>query len=112
LSRTSDRETRGKRPRGGGAPQPPYDPFNPENVAVLCPSCQGKRAAAKLLQPAGPTTRRCDACGRVENWLQPSRAVHGDRRYKRLLARQRQKFGDLDVVLPQWVADPEAEPPS
>jgi hypothetical protein len=43
----------------------------------------------------------------VEHWLQPSRAAHGDRRFKRLLARQRQKFGDLEVVLAQWIADPE-----
>jgi len=107
LNRPSGRQPERSGPRRGEAPKPSYDPFNPDNVAVHCPSCQKKRSAPKSLQPAGPTTRRCDACGRVEHWLQPSRAAHGDRRYKRLLARQRQKFGDLDVLLAQWIADPE-----
>ncbi len=103
----TERPSRTAGPRGKKAIAPPHDPFNPENVAVSCPSCQNKRANARSLQPDGPTTRRCSACGRVERWLQPSRATHGDRRYKRLLARQRQKFGDLDVILAQWIADPE-----
>ena len=108
MNTPSGRQPGHRKPRGPEAAGPPYDPFNPENVAVHCPSCQKKRSARKSLQPAGPTTRRCETCGREEQWLQPSRAVHGDRRYKRLLARQRQKFGDLDLVLAQWIADPEA----
>jgi len=106
VNKTNERRSAERRPRGA-PPKPSYDPFNPENVPVHCPSCQKKRSAPKSLKPAGEDTRRCEACGRVERWLRPDRILHGDRRYKRLVARQRQKFGDLDMILPQWIADPE-----
>ena len=84
-----------------------YDPFDPENVPVHCPSCRTRKGGHKPLRPTGEGTRRCEVCGRVEHWIRPSRALCGDRRYQRLVARQRKKFGDLDLILPQWVADPE-----
>lgn len=87
---------------------PTYDPFNPENVPVNCPSCQKRPSRNKALQPTGEATRRCGLCGRVEKWEQPARAAHGDRRYQRLLSRQRKKFGDIDMILFQWVVEPEA----
>jgi len=86
-----------------------YDPFNPENVPVNCPSCQKRPKSFKPLRPLDATTRQCQACGRVERWVQPARKLHGDRRFERLLARQKKQFGDLEVVLAQWVADPEPE---
>jgi hypothetical protein len=85
-----------------------YDPFDPENAPANCPSCQKKPSSRKLLRPVDETTRRCEACGRTERWLQPNRKVHGDRRYERFLSRQRQRFGKLDLVLHQWIADVEA----
>lgn len=88
----------------------PYDPFDPENVPVNCPSCQKGTSGRKLLRPAGPAERRCGSCGRVERWEEPDRRAHGERRYKRLVARQRSKFGDLDLLLKQWIAEPEASP--
>ncbi|MDW7709939.1 MAG: hypothetical protein SCH98_05650 [Deferrisomatales bacterium] len=85
-----------------------YDPFDPENTPVNCPSCQKGASARKLLRPVGPEERRCSHCGRVERWGEPDPAVHGQRRYKRLVSRQRSKFGDLGLVLKQWIAEPEA----
>jgi hypothetical protein len=58
------------------------------------------------------TVRRCPRCGRVERWLQPTRKLLGTRRYQRLVARQQKKFGELDLILPQWIADPEPTEPS
>jgi hypothetical protein len=84
-----------------------YDPFNPENVPTHCPTCQKKPSSRKALRPVDETTRRCDICGRVERWMKPDRKTHGDRRFQRFLARQRQKFGKLDMALFQWIADPE-----
>jgi hypothetical protein len=89
-----------------------YDPFDPENVPVNCPSCQKGPSARKPLRPVGPAERCCGNCGRVERWEEPDRRVHGERRYKRLVARQRSKFGDLDLLLKQWIAEPEASPGS
>ncbi|MDF1552491.1 MAG: hypothetical protein P1P84_05480 [Deferrisomatales bacterium] len=80
-----------------------HDPFNPEPRGVRCPSCSGARMQCE----ADETVRRCPHCKRVERWLQPSRKLLGTRRYQRLLARQQKKFGELDLILPQWVADPE-----
>lgn len=85
-----------------------HDPFDPENVPVNCPSCQKGSSSRKLLRPTGEGQRRCGGCGRVERWEEPSRRAHGERRFKRLMARQRSKFGDLDLVLKQWIAEPEA----
>ena len=80
-----------------------YDPFNPEPRGIRCPSCQ----ASKMTCKEEGTERTCPKCGRVERWLQPSRKLLGDRRHQRLLARQRKKFGELEMVLFQWIADPE-----
>ncbi len=84
-----------------------YDPFNPENIPSNCPACQKKTTSYKPLRPVDETTRRCEKCGRVERWMKPERKTHGERRYKRFVARQRRKFGDLDMVLPQWIPDTE-----
>ena len=85
-----------------------HDPFNPEPRGVRCPSC----SAARLQCDTNETERRCPNCGRVERWIQPSRKELGDRRFQRLKARQQKKFGDLDMILNQWVADPEPTGPS
>ena len=84
--------------------RPPHDPFNPEPRGARCPSCAGGRMQCDAEQ----TSRRCPNCRRVERWIQPSRKTVGNRRYQRLLARQQKKFGDLDMILFQWVADPDA----
>jgi len=108
LSTPTSHTPRGQgNPRGGPPPAPAYDPFNPENTATNCPSCQKRRSRHKPLRPAGSATRRCELGGRVEHWAKPDRKVHGERRYQRLLARQRRRFGDLDMILPQWIAEPE-----
>ena len=86
---------------------PSYDPFNPDNIPVNCPSCQKKPSRNKALKPAGETKRQCAVCGRIENWEKPSRASLGDRRYQRLVSRQRKKFGDIELVLFQWIAEPD-----
>ena len=106
MTATTQRRRSGSPPKGQAA-GPLYDPFNPENKATNCPACQKKRSSHKPLRPVDATTRRCEVCGRVEHWERPERKVHGGRRYQRLLARQRQRFGDLDLVLPQWIAEPE-----
>ena len=80
-----------------------HDPFNPEARGVRCPSC----SSAKMQCEEDETVRRCPRCGRVERWLQPSRKGVGDRRYQRLRARQQKKFGELEMILFQWIADPE-----
>ena len=84
-----------------------HDPFNPEPRGVRCPSC----STARLQCEETETVRRCPLCGRVERWQQPSRKQLGTRRYQRLVARQQKKFGELDMILPQWVADPEPTDP-
>lgn len=84
-----------------------YDPFDPEKVAVVCPSCRQRRPKRKSLKPVDEATRKCSDCGRVERWEQPNRKAHGDRRYERMMSRQRRKFGDLDTILFQWIAEPE-----
>jgi uncharacterized Zn finger protein len=85
----------------------PYDPFNPENVPMNCPSCQKKPSRNKAVTPVDETTRKCSLCGRVEHWEQPSKKAHGERRYVRLVSRQRKKFGDIDMILFQWIAEPD-----
>ena len=86
-----------------GKHKPQHDPFNPEPRNVRCPSC----SSARMQCEGDETVRRCPQCGRVERWGQPTRKQLGTRRYQRLLARQQKKFGELDLILPQWVADPE-----
>jgi hypothetical protein len=84
-----------------------HDPFNPENVPVWCPECQKDR-----LVPRGAYLRVCKTCGRTEVFEKPDRKVHGERPYKRLMARQKKKFGSTEgIALPQWIvkAKPEGE---
>lgn len=84
-----------------------HDPFNPDNVPVWCPECQKDR-----LVPRGAYVRVCKGCGRTEVFEKPDRKVHGERPYKRLMARQKKKFGSTDgIALPQWIVKgrPEGE---
>jgi hypothetical protein len=85
-----------------------HDPFNPEPRGVRCPSC----GTARMQCEEGETVRRCPSCGRVERWIQPNRKAVGNRRYQRLVARQQKKFGEMEMVLFQWVADPEPVTPA
>ena len=59
------------------------------------------------METDGKTVRKCRLCGRIERLKKPQRKELGDRRYQRLIARQRKKFGALKEIKLQWIADPE-----
>jgi hypothetical protein len=59
------------------------------------------------MESDGENVRKCRSCGRIERLAKPHRKELGDRRYQRLIARQKKKFGALKEIKFQWIPEPE-----